>query len=106
MGRLTWDSGPVYFAAAMGVLALGWYVLRARWWERLAGWSQVPLLTALVLALMPAVLHNLFGLSLANRGFQIYYRCDIWAIGLSLAWWVFVFRRIQRQGRERRDKPR
>lgn len=93
------DSLVVYWATGCSLLALGWYLLRAKWWRRLVGWTQVPLLASIVQALLPSALHRLFGLSLANHGFLIYYRVTFVDIGAAMLWWLYVFQRVQRDGR-------
>jgi hypothetical protein len=98
------DDFVVYFAFGCSALAFGWYVVRVRWWAHLVGWTQTPLLACLVQALLPSALHRAFGLSLADHGFAVYYRATLVEIGLALLWWLWVARRVQRQGRASRGR--
>jgi hypothetical protein len=73
--------GSAMFLAAYAGLARGYRSGRMS-----VGWALITLDTGLVLALLPSVLHRIFGIPVNSAVFQWYFIGSLFIVG-SAAWW-------------------
>lgn len=96
------DAGVVYFAAGSVLVFLAGMSVLAPWWRSPVGRTMVWLSVAIFAALVPSVLHYAVGVTLARPWFAWFYRGVLVAFA-GVHWWrLWVFWRIQREGRVRR----
>lgn len=84
-----WALLAAFFCSLLfvGVCTVVW-----RWWRTSMGRTVVSISVALSLAMLPAALHYVFGLSVANVWFAGYYGCSLLLVaGIELrrAWAVW-----------------
>lgn len=92
-----WALLAAFFASLLfvAVCTVTW-----RWWRTVMGRTVVSISVALSLAMLPAALHYLLGLSVANLGFAVYYGCSLTLVaGIEVRRAVAVWRE-QRGARE------
>lgn len=92
------DEAAVLFAFFSSVVFAAGYTLLAPWWRYAAGRAMVSLDFGLTVALLPAVLHYLAGLSLMHAFFAWYYGGSLILVGLIALWRLRVVWRLQTQG--------
>lgn len=99
------DGAAVYFAAGSVVAFLVGMSLIAPWWRSPVGRTMAYLSVAIFVALLPSVLHYGFGFTPARSWFAWFYRAVMVSFG-AIHWWrLWMFWRIQRDGRSRRSRP-
>lgn len=99
------DALAVYFAAGSVLVFLAGVGLMAPWWRSPVGRTMMYLSAAIFVALLPSVLHFAAGWSLTRTWFAWFYRSVMIAFG-GIHWWrLWMFWRVQREGRLRRGRP-
>ncbi|HWU22992.1 MAG TPA: hypothetical protein VN088_15760, partial [Nocardioides sp.] len=83
-------QSAVLFTAAMSALFVVEYTALAPWWRHRMGRAIVAFDAAIMLALLPAALHYLFGLSVASAFFAWYDGTSLLGAGLITGWRMVV----------------
>lgn len=91
----------VVLAFAASVLFIVVYTVLAPWWRSEIGRALIAMDTGLALALAPAVLHRLLGVSLAaSLGFGWYYLGSLALVAGATLWRTWIIIKTQWRGRD------
>jgi len=93
------DDAAVLFAFGCSLVLIVGVSLIWAWWESWLGRSLMSLDVAISLALAPAVLRVLFGLTTARLVIACYYAASLFTVGLIMMWRLVVVWRVQRGAR-------
>jgi hypothetical protein len=81
------------------VIALYW-----RWWQHEFGWNVVALEWSIAIALFPAFLHRVFGVSLTSVWYQWTIAVALTLIPVILIWRAWAIYKVQKDGSSRRER--
>jgi hypothetical protein len=91
-----------FFANAFFVVV---YAATAAWWRTPLGWNIMGLEVALTLALLPATLHYLFGVSVAtNDAFGWLVVAMLAAVAVIVGWRTIILLRLQLHAKEKESE--
>ena len=96
MTVITFDKIAVLTAFFSSVLFLVGYSVLAPWWRHPVGRAVASLDAGLTFALLPAALHQLFGLSLISMFFAWYYGGSLFLVAGITLWRLVVIWTVQR----------
>lgn len=93
------DALTVYFAAGCVLVFVAGVGVIAPWWRSPVGRTMMYLSVALLVTLVPSVLHFAVGVTLSRPWFAWFYRGALLSLGVIHLWRLLAFWRIQREGR-------
>lgn len=97
-------DASVWFAFAGSVWFIFWYWKTAPWWRNEVGKGMVLLSFALMLLVLPQLIHFVTGLNLENTFFRWYYFSSFMAAGLIEFWRARTIHLIHKTGEEKREQ--
>lgn len=97
-------EAAVFFSFACSVVFVAGYTWLAPWWRNEVGRAMVSMDAALMVLLLPSVLHYTAGLNVLNPFFRGYYVGSLALAGLIALWRLVVVYRVQQRDTLRRGR--